>query len=285
VSHQGRKAIPADVAEEVNRWAFVSEKVLHGTPSGVDNSVSVFGGALAYTKSGFAGKKGGMEPIQGFKSLKFLLTDSKVPRDTKALVAGVAARKTEDPETINAIMDAIQSISNEARRALADPELERRDLLAALSALIDKNHAHLVNIGVSHPSLEAIRAKTAGEPHKLSTKLTGAGGGGCAVTLLPDHLEQADLDKLISSLEEDGFGTYLTSVGGSGLGILSPYNDDPESRLDDGPVTPPETPGLGGSPGAGDGVGVYQSHRAVFEKKGPAELVEWMESRGRWLYV
>jgi hypothetical protein len=87
LSHQGRKAIPSDVAEEVNRWAFVGEKVLHGTPSGVDNSVSVFGGALAYTKSGFAGKKGGMEPIQGFKSLKFLLTDSKVPRDTKALVA------------------------------------------------------------------------------------------------------------------------------------------------------------------------------------------------------
>ena len=95
VSHQGRRAIPSNVAEEVNRWAFVGEKVLHGTPSGVDNSVSVFGGALAYTKSGFAGKKGGMEPIQGFKSLKFLLTDSKVPRDTKALVAGVAARKAE----------------------------------------------------------------------------------------------------------------------------------------------------------------------------------------------
>jgi hypothetical protein len=52
--------------------------------------------------------------------------------------------------------------------------------------LINKNHAHLVNLGVSHPSLEAIRAKTASEPYKLSTKLTGAGGGGCAVTLLPD---------------------------------------------------------------------------------------------------
>lgn len=94
ISHQGRKAITPDVAEEVNRWAFISEKVLHGTPSGVDNSVSVFGGALAYTKPGF-GKKSGMDPIQGFKSLKFLLTDSKVPRDTKALVAGVSARKLQ----------------------------------------------------------------------------------------------------------------------------------------------------------------------------------------------
>lgn len=64
VSHQGRRAIPLATAEEVNRWAFVGEKILHGNPSGVDNSVSVFGGALAYIRSGF-GNKGGMEGIQG----------------------------------------------------------------------------------------------------------------------------------------------------------------------------------------------------------------------------
>lgn len=92
----------------------------------------------------------------------------------------------QEPEVIESILDAIQSITTEARRALADPELSREQLLSALSALIDKNHVHLVNLGVSHPSLEAIRATTAAKPYALSTKLTGAGGGGCAVTLLPD---------------------------------------------------------------------------------------------------
>lgn len=41
-------------------------------------------------------------------------------------------------------------------------------------------------MGVSHASLEAIKAKTKSSPYGLSTKLTGAGGGGCAVTLVPD---------------------------------------------------------------------------------------------------
>ena len=132
VTHHGRRALPPDFAEEANRWAFVAEKVLHGNPSGVDNSVAVYGGALAYVRPGF-GKRSGMDQIQGFKSLRFLLVDSKVPRDTKALVAGVARKKAAEPERVGQLLDAIQTISNEARRALADPEVPRNLLLAGLS--------------------------------------------------------------------------------------------------------------------------------------------------------
>lgn len=92
----------------------------------------------------------------------------------------------QEPAVVEHLLDSIQSISDEARRALGDPELPRDALLAALAALITENHAHLVALGVSHPVLEAIRAQTAAEPYCLSTKLTGAGGGGCAVTLVPD---------------------------------------------------------------------------------------------------
>jgi len=60
VSHR----LPLALAQDVNRWAFMAEKILHGNPSGVDNSVAVFGSALAYTRPGFT-TKSGMEVIQG----------------------------------------------------------------------------------------------------------------------------------------------------------------------------------------------------------------------------
>ncbi|KAK0223112.1 cystathionine beta-lyase [Armillaria fumosa] len=276
ISHQGRRAIPPAVAEEINRWAFVAEKILHGNPSGVDNSVAVFGGALAYTRPGFE-RKSGMEGIAGFKSFKFLLTNSKVPRDTKKLVAGVGQKKIDEPEIVAGLLNFIQSISDEARRALADPEMSREVLLTAISALIRENHTHLVSLGVSHPALELIRSTTGAAPYNLSTKLTGAGGGGCAVTLIPDDFKEETLKALLDEIVAQQFDPYLTSVGGSGLGILSPHRTTGNAAyLPPGQVTPPETP----SPG-GDGLNLSP----VFQTKRVLELSQWADSLGRWLYV
>ena len=48
----------------VDGWAFLAEKVLHGNPSGIDNAVSVRGGAVAFTRS-MGGKTGGLEGLHG----------------------------------------------------------------------------------------------------------------------------------------------------------------------------------------------------------------------------
>lgn len=83
-------------ADLVNAHAFLAEKVIHGTPSGIDNTVATLGGAVAFRRAvkGREGRLDVIEPQEG-RGIRFLLTDTKVARDTKTLVAGVARRKLE----------------------------------------------------------------------------------------------------------------------------------------------------------------------------------------------
>ncbi|KAF8340619.1 pyridoxal phosphate-dependent transferase [Cantharellus anzutake] len=205
----GSSNLPQAFTDEVNRWAFVSEKVLHGNPSGVDNSVATYGGALAFTRDidplgEIRTREAGMEKISGFKSINFLLTDSKVPRDTKSLVT--------EPELVLPALRSIQQISDNAQILLAtDPScLPRSALLSSLEDLIDEiiRTCHSKSLRVA--------------PFGLHTKLTGAGGGGCAVTLLPDVFRF-----LAECIREAGFVPYLTSIGGNGVGVLptAPISD------------------------------------------------------------
>jgi hypothetical protein len=92
------------------------------------------------------------------------------------------------------------------------------------------------------------------------------------------------LRDLLSSLTEAQFVPYVTSVGGSGLGILSPYG---QYRMDDkgaAPITPPDTPGVFGKSLELEEP-LPDPLRASFDSKTVLDLGNWAETRGRWLYV
>ncbi|KAI8340598.1 mevalonate kinase-like protein [Chlamydoabsidia padenii] len=208
--------IPVDFTsshyETINRYAFKAEQVIHGNPSGVDNAVATFGGAKTFLK----GK--GFSTLEGFQSLRLLLTNTKVPRSTNALVAGVAQRKEKYPDVIDPILTAIDGVSLRCKDAFLKLQMGTMDstcLVTELEELIDINHCLLYALGVSHPSLERIRSITGG--HGFATKLTGAGGGGCAVTIIRDDVDQATIDKVMDLLGKEGFDCYQTSVGGAGV--------------------------------------------------------------------
>ena len=113
-STSSTSTISTDAAYLVNSWAFVGEKILHGNPSGVDNSVSSLGSALAFQKSRFPGEGPSMHSLTHFRSIRFLLTDTKIPRDTKTLVANVGKLKAEQPELVNRHLQEIQEIADAA---------------------------------------------------------------------------------------------------------------------------------------------------------------------------
>ena len=107
--------------------------------------------------------------------------------------------------------------------------------VAAQGQLFRTNHHLLCALGVGHPALSAV--VEASEVRGMSCKLTGAGGGGCAITLLPlDKYIDSDSERqdvtdtlnlveasgaLVSDLEAAlatlGFETFESSLAGRGV--------------------------------------------------------------------
>jgi mevalonate kinase len=62
-----------------------------------------------------------------------LLTNTRVPRDTKSLVAGVAAKRLAEPSFVDNILSQIQTISDEAKSLLGGGvSVDREHLVSRL---------------------------------------------------------------------------------------------------------------------------------------------------------
>jgi mevalonate kinase len=99
-------ACPHWLLASVNAWAYASEIVIHGTPSGLDNTTSCFGGAMKYSKI-----SGQFEQLEKLPALNVILTNTKVPRSTKQLVAGVRVKYDRFPDVMQPVLDSIEAIS------------------------------------------------------------------------------------------------------------------------------------------------------------------------------
>lgn len=228
--------------ERINRWAFVAEMCIHGNPSGVDNTVSARGRAVLFKREDYS-RPPIVTPLRSFPELPLLLVDTRHPKSTAAEVAKVAERKRVHPEITETTLQSIDEVTKSAHKLISSPDFDPSSLanLEHLGTLFTMNHGHLVSLGVSHPKLEYIR-----EVVDYSgigwTKLTGAGGGGCAITLLkpdPESPGSDDTDtkstassdaagssNIADSLEtkfvEAGYEQYKVTLGGDGVGVLYP---------------------------------------------------------------
>ncbi|XP_019504704.1 PREDICTED: mevalonate kinase [Hipposideros armiger] len=202
----------AEDLELINKWAFQGERVIHGNPSGVDNAVSTWGGVLRY-------QQGKISPLKRPPALKILLTNTKVPRSTKTLVASVQNRLLKFPEIVAPLLTSIDAISLECERVLGEmaAAAPAPEHYLVLEELIDMNQHHLNALGVGHASLD--RLCQASMAHGLHSKLTGAGGGGCGITLLRPDLEGPEVEATKQALTSYGFDCWETSVGAPGVSV------------------------------------------------------------------
>ena len=206
--------------ERINRWAFVGEMCIHGNPSGVDNTVSTFGKAVVFKRHDYS-KPPTVTPLYSFPELPLLLVNTKQQRSTAVEVGKVAALKKEQPIVTEQVLNAIDKITEAAHTQIDKQYDEVGDSTEVLGELMKMNHSMLVSLGVSHPRLERIRELVdyAGIGW---TKLTGAGGGGSAITLLKPNTTSKDLKELEAKLDAEDFERFETTLGGDGVGVLWP---------------------------------------------------------------
>lgn len=204
--------------EFIDRWSLIGEKCFHGNPSGIDNAVATHGGAVMFQRSSVPEKPSVRTNIRTLPPVKLLLTNTKVPKSTAQLVGGVGKLNNKYPSLITPVLDSMGSLVQEAYRVMTHPDFGSEET-AILRELVNINHGLLVALGVSHPSLEKV--KMIGDELKIgATKLTGAGGGGCAITLVNDDVEETVIHQTMLEYERQGYESFETSLGGKGVGML-----------------------------------------------------------------
>ncbi|MBL7206471.1 MAG: mevalonate kinase [Candidatus Aenigmarchaeota archaeon] len=188
--------------EEINKVAYLAEEAGSGTPSGIDNTCSVFGGFITFEKN----KEGGpnkIEKLSVSKPVEIVMVSTGITQETKVVVADVLKLKESDEEQFKAITDEYIEVYNSAVKAINSGDWKR------VGELMDKNHELLQKIGVSCDELEHL-VKVAKDNGAWGAKLTGTGRGGYMIALTPGKELQ---EKVAKAFEDEGFTTLRTSVG------------------------------------------------------------------------
>ncbi len=185
--------------ERINEIAFEGEKGYHGTPSGVDNTASTFGGLTWFVK----GNPPTFDAIEVREPIRVVIGNTGIAADTAEVVADVRKARESNPEKYEPVFERAAELVKEARETLEKYDMEK------LAEQMDEAHTLLREIGVSHEKLEDM-IKIAKENGASGAKMTGTGRGGSmiALTLSPEVQE-----KVAKAFEERGYQAVRTVVG------------------------------------------------------------------------
>ncbi len=187
-----QRPMPAD---EVNALAYEIEKLHHGTPSGIDNTVISYAKPVYFVRG---------QPIQTFnvaRPFSLVIADTGIAAPTKESVGDVRKLWEADKPRWEALFDRVGEIVRAAKNAIETGATD------SLGALMDANHALLQEMTVSSPELDrlVLAAKTSGA---LGAKLSGGGRGGNMLALV----RPAEAEAVASALKSAGAKSTLMTV-------------------------------------------------------------------------
>jgi mevalonate kinase len=179
--HFSRELAPAEVSQLV----YEVERIHHGTPSGVDNTV------IAYERPVYFVRGDKPETLAVGRPLSLLVADSGLASPTKEVVDAVRQAWQRSRERYEDLFDGVGLIAVEVRRAIETGDLRQ------VGRMMDQNHSLLQAMGVSSPQLDSLVA-AARKEGALGAKLSGAGRGGNVIALVSSQTRGAVERALIS---------------------------------------------------------------------------------------
>jgi len=179
--------------ERINAIAFECEKLAHGTPSGVDNTISTYAEPMVFCNDGTLR----IETLKLAEIPPIVIACSSTVGLTSEQVAGVRARYERATQRYSALFDEIDRISRAGAKLLQARNYEE------LGLAMNVCHGLLNAIEVSTPELERM-VTLARQAGAAGAKLTGGGGGGSIVALCPEAM-----DSVQSAFRQAGYRTLI----------------------------------------------------------------------------
>ncbi|MDX1377783.1 MAG: mevalonate kinase [Anaerolineales bacterium] len=157
--------------EEINAFAYEIEKLHHGTPSGIDNTV------VTYTKPVYFVKGQKIETLSVGKPFTIVIGDTGISAPTKEAVGDVRRSWEADKSKWENVFDEVGEIAKQAKSIMEKGETKN------LGDLMNQNHTLLQEMTVSSHELD-ILVSAALNAGAMGAKLSGGGRGGNMIALV-----------------------------------------------------------------------------------------------------
>ena len=195
-AHLGKPLGPAQVSALV----YESEKLYHGTPSGIDNTVIAYEQAIRFERAT------GPRPIRIERPFLLAIANTGIPSPTRIAVGDVRAGWQNDRVRFERLFDGVAEVVERAQAAL------ERGATGDLGPLMDRNQELLQEIGVSSVEIErlAAEARAAGAG---GAKLSGGGRGGNVIAIVPRERAEMVREALLGA---GAASTILTEISETG---------------------------------------------------------------------
>ncbi|MDH3646655.1 MAG: hydroxymethylglutaryl-CoA reductase, degradative [Gammaproteobacteria bacterium] len=182
---------------EINQLAYESEKVAHGNPSGIDNTVATFGKTLLFKR----GDPPLMHELRFPQKIPVVIAMSGVESLTAKMVARVRAAWEKNKTLYERIFDEIDALALHAVEAL------KENNIGQLGELMNINQGLLNALQVSCWEVEEL-IQIARENGASGAKLTGGGGGGSIIAICPE-----DPQRVVKAIRDAGYQAMEVEIG------------------------------------------------------------------------